>query len=332
MFSRIRVQPDGLIRGLAIASVVFNHAAALSGRPFELGGGMNALIILSGYSFARFVLIHDTAAATRFSIRQFAFHLALATLPLMLIAFVIIGYFDISEIFFYTNIVHMSEIKLLYTWYPQVILQICLFVYALTFISPVFNLFQKSRFISSLFAVVAGFIAYILLKDWQPGGGATRLPQYSFWMFALGWVVLYGKSAEGRQGRLIRIALVLLTALFAFYQFGFQKDVLRPIISVVTVGAILFMPDVVMPKPLARMFLIASQAALTIYLLHLPFIKLFDALHLRPHKTGFHLGENVAAWAFSFFGCIVFWLVASSLTRAWRHETSHARQLSLKVT
>lgn len=331
MFSRVRVQPDGLIRGMAIASVVFNHAAALPGRPFELGGGMNALIILSGYSFARFVLIHDTAAATRFSIRQFALHLALATLPLMLIAFVIIGYFDISEILFYTNIVHMSQIKLLYTWYPQVIVQICLLMYVLTYIPPVFGFFQKSRFAASCFAVVAGFIAYIALKDWQPGGGASRLPQYSFWMFALGWVVLYGKAIEGGQGRLARAAIVLLAAIFAFYQFGFQKDVLRPVISIITVGAMLFMPDVTMPKPLARIFLIASQAALTIYLLHLPFIKLFDALHLRPHKTGFHLGENVAAWAFSFFGCIAFWLVASSLTRAWRHEVSHSRQPSSAI-
>lgn len=331
MFSRAKVQPDGLIRGLAIASVVFNHAAALPDRPFELGGGMNALIILSGYSFARFVLIHDTADAMRFSIRQFALHLALATLPLMLIAFLIIGYFDISEVLFYTNIVHMSRIKLLYTWYPQVIVQICLMIYLLTYVRPVFAFFQRTRLAASCLAVGAGFVAYLVLRNWEPGGGASRLPQYSFWMFALGWVVLYAKSIEGNRARPFRFAIVLVTALLAFYQFGFQKDVLRPVLSILTVGAMLFMPDLTMPKPLARMFLIASQAALTVYLLHLPFIKLFDALHLRTHKTGFHLGENVAAWAFSFFGCIAFWLVASSLTRAWRHEVSHARQHALAI-
>ena len=118
MSAKTSIQSDVLIRGFAIAAVVFNHAAALPNRPFELGGGVNALIILSGYSFARFALSASDIKSIRKSTLLFGYRFALATIPLILAAFVLLKYFDISEALFYTNIVHTSRLKLLYTWYP----------------------------------------------------------------------------------------------------------------------------------------------------------------------------------------------------------------------
>ena len=168
--------------------------------------------------------------------------------------------------------------------------------------------------------MVAGFFLYFILKDWRPGGIPSRLPQYSFWAFTLGWVVYYSRNTYIKKEGIFKISLVLVTFLFSVIQFGLDTDFLRTVFSVLTVAILMYVEKVRVNKVFARIMLISSQASLTIYLMHLPFIKLFDALHLRIHKSGFYLFEVLGAWFFAFVGCLAFWLVSSSIVRAWRHE------------
>lgn len=322
MASGTRLASDVALRGLAIASVVFNHAAAMPGRPFELGGGMNILVILSGYSFARFALGQGEPAAVRSAITRFVLGLALPTLAVILLAFVVVRYFDISELLFYNNFTEHSRAKILYTWYPQALVQISLLIYLLSFIPGLTRAFPRHGLHLSILATVAAFLIYLVLRDWQPGGIPNRLPTFILWMFTLGWLIYYADKTRTMRAEAVRWAILFLALGFAAIQYD-QKELQRIIFTVITVIAMLWTRNWYLPSWIARLLTLASQAAFTTFLLHMSFLRVFDALKLRPHKTGFHPLEITEAWAFALAGSVMVWVLLSSLKRAWRHETRH---------
>ena len=134
-----RLEADVVLRALAISLVVYNHAFAVKGRPFELNGGMQVLLLLSGATFARFTLTKQTAEEVRASIVSLSINILGPCLAMLLPYFLLKRDFWWSEVLFFQNLVGKEQLAPYLSWYPQVIVQMMIGFFRIFAIPPVFR-------------------------------------------------------------------------------------------------------------------------------------------------------------------------------------------------
>ena len=320
LFSSRTVPIDIALRALAIIMVVFNHAGAQAGRPFELGGGIGILLLLNGYSLARFAFSADTAPAVRQRLWQFAINLLLPCLAIVLISFAAKGAFSWSELFFVSNWFRYDHISILYTWYPQVFLQVLAILFLLFCIPGFAPLFFRNRFAVTL-ALLALSTAtlFISLRYFYNPALGHRLPHFLIWQMLAGSALYF--LLQHPDTRKVWCRLLAMAVLGTIMYFNWEPDdgILRLATFLFGLAALLFVDRLVLWQPLARAVFIVSQAAFVIFLLHAFTLGIFGVA-VPAYGDHFNVTLTTLAFLFTMLVATGYWLAWTAFATTMRRR------------
>ena len=297
------------LRGVAIASVVLHHAYGNHAHGWiaeNLGfyGGMDFLLMLTGYNFARFSLDGAPPPAVRRGLWSLARTMILFSVAMLLLWAPFKG-------------IEKRELLLIANWFPNpgkamfpiefagMLIQICLIFWLMSWLPGFAETWKRPLMTSSvLFAIGVALVTLFPRPDLH-----NRLPWLYLWAFSLGIMVYFGmrSDVQGPQ-RWIRPAL-LLCALVATYAAEGAK---MPLYWM-TIGLGLFVYVEKLPLPYwpAHLLKMMSQATLAIFFFHWPLIVLGRSLFDRA---------PVPSFLFSLFGSLLIWAIGKAAVRAWQSE------------
>ncbi|WP_099864149.1 acyltransferase family protein [Pararhizobium haloflavum] len=300
------IETDIVLRAIAISAVVFNHSHPV--RPFNYAGGMTVLLMLAGYSLARFALSRTETQDLPTVILRFATRIWLPCLAIVLASFAIRRQFDLAELLFISNWFPGNDLAFLFVWYPQVVVQLLLCLALVFSIPAAARQFTARPLAATLIVFLIVFAAGRLFsQDHVPDALRTIPPQRIAWNFILGCLVFFA-LASPLAPRWNRVALVSLTIACAALAFGLRSlEFWTLSMSVVLLS---YWPRLRLPESLARLFQIVGQASFTIFLLHVIF--------LRIYTLGLGLENQSGAWLFAMCGSLLAWLMATATLRVWR--------------
>lgn len=323
-FSSASVDTDVFLRACGILLVVINHSAAIADRPFELGGGMNILLLLSGLSFARFTLAQSSMSGVRASMLQFGWKLLLPALAVILLSFALKREFSWPELLFVSNFYSLEHVALLYTWYPQIIVQMIAFLYLATFVPGAISAFRTRPIVTATIWTVATYAVFILhYSTYGPDEFHSRLLSFYMWNFVLGWLVYFVGFREPGVLPAGRLAAFLLIVALAAWAFAFGDSWLRMVTMTIATFLLFTRRKIRMPKLFAQTANVLSQATFTIFLTHVFFLRAFDTFHLRRTLAGADLRDMALATSITLVGTVAVWLSLTSLHRAWRYVVAN---------
>lgn len=307
------IRIDILIRALAIMAVVFNHAYIdrwfnTHGNIDEVffglgfGGGAKVLLVLSGYLFAEFILSRNNISEVRQGIINFGKLILLPSFFLILFFFVLLQKFDLPELLFYKNWITPERISKFPTWYPQVILQILIFLYITLSIFP--SKIKKHPYGFSLAYLGLAVSLYFMLRAiWPQSENVGKLPTQYLWLFVSGWVIYFSKT-----GFHLRILTTIILMMLFFYLESFTN--LSLYLLLIAGTALIWLNDIRIPKFFRPSLYLISQATFTLFLLHRFFFEVFEALF--PFDYGYlHL------FLFSLLCCVSSWVLTTGFKRAY---------------
>jgi len=301
-----KLDSDVLLRALAIALLVFNHSHPTGVYP----GGMALLLLLSGYSFARFGVREKAAAQTRRSLLHLGLRVGLPALALVVFAQLVEQRFNLLELLFVRNWFTVERIAHFPIWYVQVLLQMLLLVYLAFCIPGVGEAFRRRPLASSLIAAALAFAVRALAPlAWDTTHVADHLPHLYLWLFLLGWAVHFAREfASATQLAWLWIPLVAWAGLGA--KFAFHPERTTPVLTALGAAWLLTWRTVALPRPAVRAAQIVAQATFVIFLLHREFIMLFRRL------PGAGATGTFGRWLFGLLASVAVWLAVTAVWRA----------------
>jgi len=304
------VQTEVLLRALAIAAIVYNHSHPI--RPFDYAGGMTVLMLISGITFARLNRQSADPQTLRIAILRFVLKIWIACAIIILMSFAVRGAFDPLEIMFVSNWISSDHLAFMFVWYPQVLTQVMIAIYVLSFLPGVKGLLVNPLSTSYLCLVIAILLA-VVWPDEQ-----LYLPQEYAWNFVLGWVVYFGVM-DPRQttGTMQKVVISCITAACALAIEGPVS--LSTWALVGAVGGLTFVKQMRLARPLANVVFIVSQAMFVIFLLHVVLLRVYTVV------LGFENQEG--AWLFTMVTGSLLWVIMAASLRVygrsdlkWRHR------------
>jgi hypothetical protein len=260
-----RIGTDLVIRVLAILLVVLHHETL-----WPLPGGSAAMVILAGFSLARFqmgpLLSGDSLAVLRPLVQ------ILVPYYLIVAAYTVVwGEVPWASVFLVGNFgLALPEthdmVPYLY-WFIEAYCQMML-VFAGLFAVP-----QLRRFVSAkpfaagmtlLLVALASRLALPLL--WQIGNRQIFTLPWIFYLAVIGWCAAVAETARQRF-------VLLVTGTGAFLFFGLYEGVwigtkIKYLLQVAVLAALLYLPRITVPRWGAQLILPLSAAGFHIYILH----------------------------------------------------------------
>ncbi len=263
------VSVDLICRDLALLAVIALHAIAL-----PIAGGVHVLVMLAGYSLARFqkpnllsgaiggmlVTMLLPIVACYYAILA-GVHLAIA--PVDPEWFALLGNFDRD----------INPQGLTPYWF------VCLYVQALILIALPFSLPAPRRWVgaaplaAALWAIAGLAVAALLLGVSQAFGPVSvRHPFMALQLMAAGWCLYHAQSTLERF-----LALAVATAVaLAFLSAGSTA----PVLVTLAAAAILWLPPVRLPSSVARAAVYFGKQSMFVYLAHVVVIAVLAKLGL----------------------------------------------------
>ncbi|HEV7317592.1 MAG TPA: AMP-binding protein [Ensifer sp.] len=273
-----RIGTDLVIRALAILLVVLHHETL-----WPIPGGSAAMVVLAGFSLARFqmgpLLAGDGLAILR--------PLAQVLVPYYLI---VAGYalawgeVPWASVFLVGNVGLATPearqmVPYLY-WFIEAYCQMML-VFVGLFAIPKFRRFVSARpFAAGMALLVAALAARLALPLlWPIGNRQIFTLPWIFYLAVIGWCAAV---AEGTRQRLI----LLFAGTGAFLFFGLYEGVwigtkIKYLLQIAVLAALLYLPRISVPRWLAELILPVSAAGFHIYILH-RFVPELLTLPLQP--------------------------------------------------
>jgi len=317
MFGRLKaslvpVDTPALVKGLAIVLVVVVHVRIYHGVGIGLAGGLNALLLVSGIMMARFAF-HDSTAHTLKAFWGFSRRIAVPSLVLTIACSISSQKFSWQELAFISNwtSIFIPNFPL---WYVEIIVQLMV-VFSLLFWS--FDLtprFLKAPVKYTALAY-AGSLGIFLFSRAFWGTNYQLLPHLFAWNFILGWF-FWAMLLNDRSLRncLILTLTLLLSALLIRIAGGGQQR----LVSLCFFGLLLIWTESIpLPRPLAHIILLISQATFYIFLTHL-FV--FSAARKLGHR--FDVLPIIAnPLLMIFFGILIptlLWALVTATLRTYR--------------
>lgn len=240
------------MRALAIMAIVSNHVALFA--PYAAPGGAFLLFLLAGATFARFQLQRVAAPGTAFAVLSGLPKLLVPTLGLLLIQQLRHRNFEPAPLLLVSNFL---DPDLGGFWFIEVWLQTYVLLFVVLSLPPLAKLLRDKPLVAALGALAAGVVLRLVLPlVWNTEHLFNRLPHFTFWAFALGWVIaLFGQARPW-----LVTALVLLLAPTLSLGVG-------PKLWVTLGGlALLWLPPLRLPSALASVLSWVSAASLYIYI------------------------------------------------------------------
>jgi hypothetical protein len=288
---------------------VYNHSHP--DRSFDYAGGMTVLLMLAGFSFARFALNGGSPQSVRRAVAKLAFKIWLPCFAIVVLSFIVRGQFSLSELLFVSNWHTNKHLAFMFVWYPQVLLQILALTFILFSLPTVSEAFLRRPFAWSLALFAPLMAATVLLA---PSAAAAEishptLPHLIAWNFVLGWVVFFAlREAIGAHAAKVKALLVLGTIACAgatYSVFALNFWTLSGSVAVLS-----FAPILTLPSFLARILYVVGQASFAIFLLHV--------IYLRVYEKILKLQDPDLAWLFAMVFSTLTWIVGTAALRAYR--------------
>ncbi|MBC7006393.1 hypothetical protein BIZ37_27940, partial [Photobacterium sp. BZF1] len=173
-----------LLRSFAICLVVVNHSIWI-----DLGGGMNFLLLLSGFNFARFSLIKNKSEAI-YDLWKLVYKIVIPSLLIILLYSFINERMRVEEILMFSNFMYLNKVTdiALPIWYPQVLLQLVIIISFLLYVTPEINKESRGYVIISFY--FGSLVIYEVSKQlYDSSHLLNRIPTLHLWNFVLGWVL-----------------------------------------------------------------------------------------------------------------------------------------------
>jgi hypothetical protein len=290
-----------VIRALAILSVVNTHIGiGLLGLGLigSIPGGTHPLMLLSGLGFARFHGAKTIASRTA----QPVFSYLARILP---------GYWAITlALLVIYHPLHPEQFLLLYSsfgddrlfgfWFIEALVHANLLLLGLAFVPLLRRTYQAAPFASSLGLAGVAYAGALAWKDLA--GGDPRNVIGALWMFALGMAAFHAQRRSQQIAVLAALAIGALTLMNLSDQLW----------TLLGGAAVLLVPRLSLPRPLASVTTLLAKASLFIYLGHLLCANV--ATHL------FHVDAVEARYLFGviggvllYFGNELFWATVAGL-------------------
>jgi hypothetical protein len=200
----------------------------------------------------------------------------------------------------------LEDVALFPVWYPLGL------VGALLLLAAVFSLprmaeIWRRRPVAASLGIVALSVLVRLLQSllWRAGVLDGSSPHIMLWNLTAG-MMLFAAFSRRERPRLVRLSAALVVALLCWATWGPLH--IRTWSTLLATALLLSTTRLTMPFVLARSFLILSQASLFVFLLHMPAIRLFNAL------SG--TSDTPASGAFAVLACAAVWVTWTAARRA----------------
>ncbi|TGX53498.1 hypothetical protein E5A73_11725 [Sphingomonas gei] len=315
-FARMSVETETVLRALAIAAIVFNHAHPVQNETgFGMGGGLTFLILLSGFNLARYSFHGATSQAFRRSCLMLAWRVAWPTLLIVLLDWLVTGHEPApGYLLFYSNWFTWHHPELLQIWYPQVLIGLLLLFWLIFHIEPLARLVHARPFEAFLVAFVAALAIRAIAPEWlEPAESRGRLLHFYAWNFLLGMLAYSALHAgSGKWPIVRRLAVVACAAAGALVAFGPAKSDFWWLCAATAIWVTV--PRMSLPRPIGQAVRVISQAAFTVFLLHLFFLYLWRHALLPD--------QPIPQFLFALGGSVAAWVVMTAFSRAFRAERS----------
>lgn len=312
--SSMSVETETVLRALAIAAIVFNHAHPVPAETgFGMGGGLTFLILLSGFNLARYSFHGATSQGFRKSCLTLAWRVAWPTLLIVLLDWAVTGQRPLpGYLLFYSNWFTWHHPELLQIWYPQVLIGLLLLFWLVFHIEPLARLVRARPFEAFLVAFLAALVIRAIAPDWlEPAGSRGRLLHFYAWNFLLGMLAYVALHSGAEKSLILRRVVVVACAVAgAMVAFGPAKSDFWWLCAATAIWVAV--PRVSLPRPIGQAMRVVSQAAFTVFLLHLFFLYLWRYALLPAHP--------VPQFVFALGGSVAAWVVLTAFGRAYRAE------------
>ncbi|CRK57101.1 Long-chain-fatty-acid--CoA ligase [Alloactinosynnema sp. L-07] len=243
-----------LLRALAITLIVSTHVGLT-----QVWGGAHLLLVIAGWSFARFALAPVAPERMASRIAKAAARIAVPSAIFLTWRAAVSDNVAVTNALLVNNFIQHGTISY---WYVEVLVQI-LAALALLFLIPG----VRRAAVEHGFALAAGVLAITLIARMS----AVHVPMSSgysardmsihgvLWLFVLGWLVQRATTLPQRAAA-AAMALVLIP--------GWFDDPVRDAIVIAGVLLVLFVPTVRVPGAVVRVAGLVAGASLYIYLTH----------------------------------------------------------------
>jgi amino acid adenylation domain-containing protein len=263
-----------LVRALSIVLVVMGHFG-----PWDTQGTIKALLIVSGFSFARFQLQairrHDSIAPLSNTLVRLALPTLLYTL---LLGVTLFRGLRLDTYLFFDNFVDPNVGGS--PWFIELLLQCLLLSAAPLALRPVRRFaLEKPYLYGLLFLGLWCSASRAVPLIWNTDHLYNRVPQILLWLMAYGWCVAFSNTL-GKK--LLSTALLLVCMRYTYEWFGWY-----PLAAGVLMTWLDRIPLRLPPSPLNALNSLAA-ASLFIYLTHMQFGSL-------AHKLGANAAISVIA-------------------------------------
>ncbi|MCE7012165.1 AMP-binding protein [Kibdelosporangium philippinense] len=270
------VETDILLRALAIILIVGTHVGL-----FAIMGGAHVLLVIAGWSFARFTLSHDRPSGT---LLRSATRIAVPSMLWITYRLFVSDNVTLANVFLVNN--YLAVGSQVY-WFVEVLVQTLLLLAIVFAIPGVAQFERRHRFGFAATGLCAALGLLVLLES-------NRLfPEWGFtthgvlWFFMLGWLAQRATTGV-RKGVVLGVSLLLIP--------DFLVDPVRAIVVIGGVLTLLVVQRLTVPKLLARLVAVLAGASLYVYLTHyavyltlLPFLPPFPVVVIT-------LAVGIVAW------------------------------------
>ncbi len=269
--------PDILLRVVAMLGAVFSHVFVSENYVESLGyifsGSATLMLLISGLSFARFNWSEDPWQTLRSTTRFLTTIMPPALLLIILIC-VRSRTIDWPLILFVGNLTDPTPPKsFIGVWYIQLLLQFVLLTTLMGFIPGLTRFSFRHSFGFAISLVIAGLAAFLVFTVARPAAYADYfyLPQYYFWIFAMGWLFATVQTPEQRLAAFAILlgSIVAVIAADVIYSVPSFRDIFWLWLSLG--GAYLLMRiNVRLPMLAYRVLVVLARSMLFVFLFHWP--------------------------------------------------------------
>lgn len=338
-----RIDSDVLLRGIGISMVVYHHVVLYNAGDarhalFGLNavGGMGMLLLLSGFSFARFGLHNRSAREAAAAVLSMGRSIILPCYLAILFFSLVARQFNPAEFLMIGNFFESNWQAGFNTWYPQFLLQILVVIFILFSVKPVGDRLAAHPTLGVLVLLMVSLLLHVGMREFGPElMSRQHLPWMLMWNFVLGWALfnLNGMRSRkiadgtlGKKGGMPRNWNRLGSTGLCLVVIGITLEVTETRAWATFIAALLltWVPSLRLPKPLTRLGMILSQSALVIFILHMSVIKVFAIAFGRYHR--FYAIEAVTV----ILSIAVLWVVCASASRAFTHLRLEQREARLR--
>lgn len=239
---------DVVLRAVAALLILGTHV-----RLFHLQGGAHLLLAMSGFYFARFMLVPDGPAGPLRRIAPMLRRIAIPTVVCVVLVSAVERTYPLPKLLLINNYVNGGR---WHYWYIEVLVQTLMLVALIVSVPLARRIERAHPFETAMVFVGIGLLMRLAVAGAVIPGGVLQTHDV-FWLFALGWAI--ERATNVRQQ-----ALVLACTFVGLY--GFFGNATRELLVLVGLALLCWVPRIPVPRLLHPVTGAIAASSLYIYL------------------------------------------------------------------